>query len=356
MLRVISLGAGVQSTTMALMAAHGEIGPMPDCAIFADTGCQIMADELKPCPFCGGEARMFYVDGWARPRCKCGANSGVLAGSDSEAVAAWNRRPAPAVGESEPVDEAVDDTDPSILAAARAIYEIKPDDPWGGQPFMWMALHPKRRANFVQRANAAVNAWRRSKRDRAGIGAVATDAELSRMLADWEQVGPALCEEAASRITSLSDQVKSLAWEIDNPETGWRVRVERAEDDAWRKNEAVFSFYMREIDAERALAVEREAHHRDVRQFSELADAQRRRAEAAEQAHAGTFDLLTERRAMLADAESRAVRMREALDSAESILRYTPEMSTNCGGTKPNMTTRKALTMVRAARQKKSNG
>ena len=38
MLRVISLGAGVQSTTLALMAAHGEIGPMPDCAIFADTG------------------------------------------------------------------------------------------------------------------------------------------------------------------------------------------------------------------------------------------------------------------------------------------------------------------------------
>jgi hypothetical protein len=38
LLRIISLGAGVQSTTMALMAAHGEIGPMPDCAIFADTG------------------------------------------------------------------------------------------------------------------------------------------------------------------------------------------------------------------------------------------------------------------------------------------------------------------------------
>ncbi|HEX8418480.1 MAG TPA: hypothetical protein VF638_00545 [Sphingomonas sp.] len=37
-LRALSLGAGVQSTTLALMAAHGEIGPMPDCAIFADTG------------------------------------------------------------------------------------------------------------------------------------------------------------------------------------------------------------------------------------------------------------------------------------------------------------------------------
>lgn len=36
-LRVLSLGAGVQSTTMALMAARGVITPMPDCAIFADT-------------------------------------------------------------------------------------------------------------------------------------------------------------------------------------------------------------------------------------------------------------------------------------------------------------------------------
>lgn len=36
-LTVISLGAGVQSSTMALMAARGEISPMPDYAIFADT-------------------------------------------------------------------------------------------------------------------------------------------------------------------------------------------------------------------------------------------------------------------------------------------------------------------------------
>lgn len=39
-LRVLSMGAGVQSTTLALMAAHGEIGPMPDCAIFADTDAE----------------------------------------------------------------------------------------------------------------------------------------------------------------------------------------------------------------------------------------------------------------------------------------------------------------------------
>ena len=36
-IHIISLGAGVQSSTMALMAAKGEIGPMPTAAIFADT-------------------------------------------------------------------------------------------------------------------------------------------------------------------------------------------------------------------------------------------------------------------------------------------------------------------------------
>jgi hypothetical protein len=37
-IHIISLGAGVQSSTMALMAAKGEITPMPVAAVFADTG------------------------------------------------------------------------------------------------------------------------------------------------------------------------------------------------------------------------------------------------------------------------------------------------------------------------------
>ena len=41
-LRVLSLGAGVQSTTLALMAKHGEI-EAPDFAIFADTGNEKLA-------------------------------------------------------------------------------------------------------------------------------------------------------------------------------------------------------------------------------------------------------------------------------------------------------------------------
>lgn len=36
-LRALSLGAGVQSTTLALATARGDVGPMPDVAIFADT-------------------------------------------------------------------------------------------------------------------------------------------------------------------------------------------------------------------------------------------------------------------------------------------------------------------------------
>lgn len=36
-IHILSLGAGVQSSTMALMAAKGEIGPMPRFGVFADT-------------------------------------------------------------------------------------------------------------------------------------------------------------------------------------------------------------------------------------------------------------------------------------------------------------------------------
>ena len=35
---MLSLGAGVQSTTLALMAANGELGPMPELCDIADTG------------------------------------------------------------------------------------------------------------------------------------------------------------------------------------------------------------------------------------------------------------------------------------------------------------------------------
>lgn len=44
MIHLISLGAGVQSSTMALMAACGEITPMPTAAIFADT--QVEPDNV----------------------------------------------------------------------------------------------------------------------------------------------------------------------------------------------------------------------------------------------------------------------------------------------------------------------
>jgi hypothetical protein len=87
-LRVISLGAGVQSTCMALMAAHGEIGPMPDCAIFADTGDEpaevydhlhwLMSPNVLPFPVITATAgklseRLMAGDEEARIPCFVGA-------------------------------------------------------------------------------------------------------------------------------------------------------------------------------------------------------------------------------------------------------------------------------------------
>ncbi len=42
-LHTISLGAGVQSSVLALLASRGDLTPRPDCAIFADTGWEPQA-------------------------------------------------------------------------------------------------------------------------------------------------------------------------------------------------------------------------------------------------------------------------------------------------------------------------
>src|SRR5207245_7574549 len=43
LLRILSLGAGVQSTTVLLIALHGEFPERLNCAIFADTGWEPQA-------------------------------------------------------------------------------------------------------------------------------------------------------------------------------------------------------------------------------------------------------------------------------------------------------------------------
>ena len=71
MKHIISLGAGVQSSTMALMAAVGEIVPMPEAAIFADTQAEPQSvytwlawlEERLPFPVYRATYGSLYNDG-----------------------------------------------------------------------------------------------------------------------------------------------------------------------------------------------------------------------------------------------------------------------------------------------------
>jgi hypothetical protein len=118
-LRILSLGAGVQSTTLALMAAHGEIGPMPDCAIFADTGWEpqavyehlewLMSDNVFPFPVhivsagnirddllqAGGGGRWASIPAFTRTTTAAGSEVPILdEGEAGEIIVVGSRRTA----------------------------------------------------------------------------------------------------------------------------------------------------------------------------------------------------------------------------------------------------------------------
>ena len=58
-----------------------------------------MPDKLKPCPFCGGEAKLVYTSGnEPRPMVTCNDCEAVMHSkvivkqTGSEVIAAWNKR------------------------------------------------------------------------------------------------------------------------------------------------------------------------------------------------------------------------------------------------------------------------
>ena len=96
-LRVLSLGAGVQSTTLALMAAAGEITPMPDCAIFADTGEEPAAvyshlsQLTERLPFPVHVVRAW--EGYGKPSIKSRLGDEILSATRGEGKAGSHSRP-----------------------------------------------------------------------------------------------------------------------------------------------------------------------------------------------------------------------------------------------------------------------
>ncbi|KSV71149.1 hypothetical protein N182_30630 [Sinorhizobium sp. GL2] len=116
---MLSLGAGIQSTTLALMAAHGDIGPMPDCAIFADTGWEpqavyehlewLMSGNVLPYPVhivsagnirddllqAGGGGRWASIPAFTRTATPAGSEVPILdENEDGEIIVVGSRRTA----------------------------------------------------------------------------------------------------------------------------------------------------------------------------------------------------------------------------------------------------------------------
>lgn len=98
MLTVVSLGAGVQSTTMVLMAARGVIGPMPDCAIFADTGEEPRATYDHLVWLTGCElVTVTLPDGRRRTYAKAGTWQGGVLPFPTHIAQAWSGHGKPSI-------------------------------------------------------------------------------------------------------------------------------------------------------------------------------------------------------------------------------------------------------------------
>ena len=138
-----------------------------------------MEQELKPCPFCGGEAMEPWVAGWKfnLPETMCTG----CAGDGSHAfismpVSSWNARPAtrPVPASDSELREALDD----LRAQAEAYLAIREYGP-EAEPVARNELR-----NAVQNAKVAIAAWNtRPATRRDALEEAAKDAEIAELVA-----------------------------------------------------------------------------------------------------------------------------------------------------------------------------
>lgn len=98
-MHILSLGAGVQSTTLALMAAAGKCEPAPDCAIFADTG-EEPAAVYRHLDWLMAPGRLAFPvhvvrawEGYGKPGIKRRLGDEILASARGEGKAGSHSRP-----------------------------------------------------------------------------------------------------------------------------------------------------------------------------------------------------------------------------------------------------------------------
>lgn len=185
--------------------------------------------EIKPCPFCGGEAT---VEPWHGGRASkrmvsccaedCSANPGVSGGTEAQAIAAWNRRsPAPSPASGESAEELSD-------AEAKRLYEEAEPVPFGAhevERFVRTTVDPQSEVLALQKQRNDVY----EERDRLVCA-------LSKVFPSWLARHPdtdKAWDDDWRWIVFVQLPTGQATWHIHDRELPWFAHLKRRTENVW---------------------------------------------------------------------------------------------------------------------------